>query len=135
MNWKRYGAALVGAFVLYGLLYAIPQGLLSEYYDRMTTNLRAEGEPYAWLVMPGHMVQTVAIVTIFFLFVKTRHYGHGALYGLMTGLLFLGNDLVMLGSLDIVPPGLIVSMAPMHLVFGVLVALFITFLYRPKGEG
>lgn len=131
INWIRYILTVVAAFVAYGVIYSV--GLMvMPGGEAMAELARAEDDPAMVWTMTGHFVETLVLVFIFHMFVKTKDLKTGGIYGLAFGLYFAATTWSMTGSVAALPADNLMTYLPLHLLAGLIGAGIVpTLLYKP----
>lgn len=127
----RFGATVIAAFIVYGVLYTGVLALFGETMTQATAKIvRPESDPAAAWVPAGHLVETVATVGLFWWAVRAPRIKAGLTFGVFLGALQAGTQVATLGALN-APMGPTLAMIPAHLAIGAAAGAVIALLF-PK---
>jgi hypothetical protein len=98
MNWKKFFIAFIAAFVFLFLFGFIWYGnLMHGIHNEVPALWRPEaefGNYFAWLIF-GHVVMAFFLTMLCARYSPVGGAGGGARLGLMTALVYVGNDFIM----------------------------------------
>ena len=131
INWVRLLITIVATFMAYGLVYESLMAIIG-LGDLRTEYMRPPEDPLTMWMWTGHIIETIVIVIIFHVFVKTKDLKLGSFYGLMFGLYFAATQISTLGAVTSMPAEIVFDFVPLHLLAGLIAAGIVpTLLYAP----
>ena len=113
IHWIRFALAVVGSFLAYGLVYAVILPFMPGA-ESFAAIARTPDDPAAAWTMIGHFVETLVIVFLYFVFIKTRDLRQASLYGLAIGVYYTATTWSMMGSVAAIPSEFTFSYMPVH---------------------
>lgn len=133
MNIVRYLLAIVAAFATYAVVYsAINAAFYPNMLEEMGQFVRSPEDSMMALMHIGHTIETIAMVTIYFLFVRSNDLKAGMVYGGLVGLYFAGTQLMTLGTYSNINASMVFEFVPIHIIVGGVVGAVLSKVYLPK---
>ncbi len=119
----------IAAYITYAILYTVAAMVLyPSEIAAFVEQLSVLGQGNPVLTPIGHLLQTIAIVVLFYMFVANDDLKTGARFGSLAGLYLAGTNMVIAVG-TVMPTGLLAKMMITDIVIGTLVGIVLAKIY------